>query len=55
MEQVENATYFRCVRCGKDVTHIHTIYGVCCECIHLEALGVRNIEDYNEYLKRRKG
>lgn len=51
MDIAERCTYFRCTRCGKEVFHLGTYFGMCGECHHLEALGIVTIQQYNKYLK----
>lgn len=52
MELIEQATYFRCKVCKKDVQHLTTCFGTCGECLYLRALGVESIYKYNDHLKR---
>ena len=54
MEIIEQSTYFRCIKCGKDTTHLSTCQGVCGECLHLRTLGINTVHDYNRHLKERK-
>jgi len=50
----EMGTWFRCPRCGKDVTRlkINGYAAMCGECQELKARGVTTIEQYNDYLRK---